>query len=397
MESWVILGVALSGVMGLVLGLLGGGGSILSVPILVYAFGLEAKTAIATSLFVVGATSLAALVPHARKGNVLWGKGALFGVFAMAGAFGGGRLAAFVPGFVLLALFAGMMVATAIAMLRGSGKCEEHEGAVRAVVPWKVAAEGLVVGAFTGLVGAGGGFLVVPALVLFGGVSMRAAVGTSLLIIALKSFAGLAGYVSHVSVDPSLAVLVAAAAVVGSTLGASLSTRVRPDLLRQAFAWFVLAMGTAMIYQEVDFSNWRNGIMLALPLLGGVLIGLSAALLLWWTGRIAGISGIVAGLVRPNPGEVGWRVAFVAGLLAGGLLLAVLYPQALVFRAPGSLALVACAGALVGVGTRLGSGCTSGHGVCGIGRFSPRSLVATVTFIAAGMVTVYFVHPGGLP
>jgi len=137
--------------------------------------------------------------------------------------------------------------------------------------------------------------------------------------------------------------------------------------------------------------------MLALPLLGGVLIGLSAALLLWWTGRIAGISGIVAGLLRPKSGEVGWRVAFVSGLLAGGLILATLYPQALVFRAPGSLALVACAGALVGVGTRLGSGCTSGHGVCGIGRFSPRSLVATFTFIAAGMVTVYFVHPGGLP
>lgn len=133
-----------------------------------------------------------------------------------------------------------------------------------------------------------------------------------------------------------------------------------------------------------------------LPLVGGLLIGASAALLLWWTGRIAGISGILAGILRPRHGDVAWRGAFVAGLLAGGVLLAGLDPSVLAPTTPSSLGLVACAGVLVGIGTRLGSGCTSGHGVCGIGRFSVRSMVATATFIAAGVVTVYFVHRGGL-
>ncbi len=389
------IGAILALGMGLVLGLLGGGGSILSVPILVYAFGLEAKSAIATSLLVVGATSLVALVPHARRGNVLWAKGALFGSFAMAGAFGGGQLAAHVPGFVLLASFAGMMVATALAMLRRSEEQAEELDRPGSAA-WKLALEGLLVGAFTGLVGAGGGFLVVPALVLFGGVPMCAAVGTSLLIISLKSFAGLAGYLSHAAIDPSIAVVVTTAAMLGSVVGGIVSTHTRPQLLKRAFAWLVLVMGAAMLYQEVDYNQWRDGMALALPLLGGVLIGASAALLLWWTGRIAGISGIVAGLLRPTEGDVAWRVTFVGGLLAGGALLVVLEPSALALTAPSSLGLVACAGALVGVGTRLGSGCTSGHGVCGIGRFSVRSMVATMTFIGAGMVTVYFVHPGGL-
>lgn len=134
----------------------------------------------------------------------------------------------------------------------------------------------------------------------------------------------------------------------------------------------------------------------ALPLVGGMLIGLSAALLLWWTGRIAGISGILAGLLRPQRGDWAWRATFVAGLAAGALVLRGAWPEALNVHGPGSLALVGAAGALVGFGTRLGSGCTSGHGVCGIGRFSPRSIIATVTFILAGMITVYFAHPGGL-
>lgn len=389
------MGAILALGMGLVLGLLGGGGSILSVPILVYALGLETKSAIATSLLVVGATSLVALVPHAHRGNVLWAKGLLFGGFAMAGAFGGGQLAARVPGFVLLALFAGMMVATALAMLRPGDEQAEHVDPSESA-GWKVALEGLLVGVFTGLVGAGGGFLVVPALVLFGGVPMRAAVGTSLLIISLKSFAGLAGYLSHAAIDPSIAVVVTTAAMLGAVVGGIVSTHTRPELLKRAFAWLVLVMGAGMLHQEVDFNQWRDGMVLALPLLGGVLIGASAALLLWWTGRIAGISGIVAGLLRPTEGEVAWRVTFVGGLLAGGGLLAVFDAPALELTAPSSLGLVACAGALVGVGTRLGSGCTSGHGVCGIGRFSVRSMVATMTFIGAGMVTVYFVHPGGL-
>jgi len=123
-------------------------------------------------------------------------------------------------------------------------------------------------------------------------------------------------------------------------------------------------------------------------LAGGILIGLSAAALLLFDGRIAGISGIVGGLVRPQPGEVGWRAAFVAGLVAGGLVLRALDPPALALQLDRSLGAVVLAGLLVGLGTRLGNGCTSGHGVCGIGRGSVRSMAATITFMLAGGLTV---------
>ena len=387
------LGLALALAMGIVLGLLGGGGSIVSVPILVYVFGLETKQAIATSLFVVGATSLAGMLPHARHGRVLWGKGFLFGAFAMAGAFGGGRMAAFFAGWMLLVLFAGTMVITAVAMLRSEGheECERVELLASSYeAPWKVAVEGLFVGTFTGLVGAGGGFLVVPALVLFGGVPMQAAIGTSLLIISMKSFAGLGGYLSHVAIDPAIAAGVTSAAVAGSVVGAAVASRVPEALLRRAFAWFVLTMGGLMLYQEAALPFPPASI--AAPIVGGVLIGLAAAGVLLLIGRIAGISGIVAGLLRPSPGEVSWRFAFVLGLLAGGALLLLVYPSALDVRASASLPLVSLAGLAVGFGTRLGSGCTSGHGVCGIGRFSTRSTLATLTFMVTGALTVYFVH-----
>lgn len=119
-------------------------------------------------------------------------------------------------------------------------------------------------------------------------------------------------------------------------------------------------------------------------LAGGALIGLSASLLLMGLGRIAGISGVVGGLLAPSRGDVAWRAAFVAGLLAAGALMWALSPSS--FSAPSSsIALVAVAGVLVGVGTRIGNGCTSGHGVCGLSRLSPRSLVATLTFIATGI------------
>jgi len=127
-------------------------------------------------------------------------------------------------------------------------------------------------------------------------------------------------------------------------------------------------------------------------LIGGMLIGLSASALLLFDGKIAGISGIVAGLLSPAKNDALWRAVFVAGLLVGGLLLRLLSPQTFeigIVRSWGALAL---AGLLVGFGTRLGNGCTSGHGVCGISRFSRRSLVATVTFIATGAAAVYVVN-----
>lgn len=131
-------------------------------------------------------------------------------------------------------------------------------------------------------------------------------------------------------------------------------------------------------------------------LAGGVLIGIAAALLLVANGRIAGISGIVGGLLRGAEG-LGWRALFVAGLVAGGLLLQLVRPDAIGPSVVGYPALI-FAGLLVGYGTQLGSGCTSGHGVCGVARLSPRSLVATAVFMLAGAATTYVVRHllGGL-
>jgi uncharacterized protein len=127
-------------------------------------------------------------------------------------------------------------------------------------------------------------------------------------------------------------------------------------------------------------------------LLGGVLIGLSASAMLLLDGKIAGISGILAGVLKPVKGDTLWRVCFLTGLLAGGLLLKELLPGALEFGLIRPFPLLAIAGLLVGFGTRLGSGCTSGHGVCGISRLSPRSLVATATFIFTGALVVYLLN-----
>lgn len=131
------------------------------------------------------------------------------------------------------------------------------------------------------------------------------------------------------------------------------------------------------------------------PLVGGALIGLSASLMLLFNGRVAGISGIVGGLIAPMRGDTAWRVLFFVGLLVGGVLLRLVRPES--FGAPtavsaGGLALLAGAGVLVGIGSRLGNGCTSGHGVCGISRGSVRSIAATVTFMATGMLTVFVVR-----
>ncbi|MFB7101434.1 sulfite exporter TauE/SafE family protein [Streptomyces hydrogenans] len=252
--------VAASLLIGVSLGVLGGGGSILTVPILVYLAGQDTKEAIATSLFVVGVTSLAALVPHARAHRVRWRTGLLFGAFSMAGAYGGGRLAEYVPGTVLLVAFALMMLATAFAMLRRprDGARKAARAAHRDLPLKHIAVEGLAVGAVTGLVGSGGGFLVVPALAILGGLPMGIAVGTSLLVIAMKSFAGLAGHLSGVSIDWGVALTVTVAAVAGSLIGARLAGRIPQDVLRRAFGWFVVVMGVFVLAQQLDTAVWTH-------------------------------------------------------------------------------------------------------------------------------------------
>ncbi len=245
----IALTIALAVFVGIALGLLGGGGSILTVPLLAYVGGMDAKQAIATSLLVVGVTSAIAAVSHARAGRVQWRTGLLFGAAGMVGAFAGGLLARFIPGTVLLIGFAVMMIGTAVAMLRG--RTHAPAAGTRRLPVVRILVDGLVVGLVTGLVGAGGGFLVVPALVLLGGLSMPTAVGTSLIVITMKSFAGLGGYLSSVSIDWNLALAVTGAAVVGALLGSRLTSKVDPDVLRRAFGWFVLTMSSVVLGQEI--------------------------------------------------------------------------------------------------------------------------------------------------
>jgi uncharacterized membrane protein YedE/YeeE len=132
----------------------------------------------------------------------------------------------------------------------------------------------------------------------------------------------------------------------------------------------------------------------ATALLGGVLIGLAASLLLWLNGRVAGVSGILNGVVFSSAGDTEWRVAFLMGLIAAGGLYMALVPGASLPRTDYSRAGLIVAGLLVGFGTRMGNGCTSGHGVCGLGRLSLRSLVAVITFMATAIVTTFIVRHG---
>ncbi|MFJ5860816.1 sulfite exporter TauE/SafE family protein [Pseudarthrobacter sp. NPDC092439] len=252
MSATLLLVLALSVVIGLSLGVLGGGGSILTVPILVYVAGFEPKEAIAASLFVVGVTSAVSVLSHARGGRVMWRTGLIFGAAGMAGAFVGGLLGGHIPGQILLIAFAAMMVATSVAMLRGRRKKNDDGAApARHELPLgRVLLDGAVVGLVTGLVGAGGGFLVLPALALLGGLPMSVAVGTSLVVIAMKSFAGLAGYLTTVQLDWGITLGVTAAAIAGTLAGSKLAGRIPEAALRKAFGWFVLAMGTFVLIQQ---------------------------------------------------------------------------------------------------------------------------------------------------
>jgi hypothetical protein len=265
--------------VGVSLGLLGGGGSILTVPMLRYVVGLEGHSAIATSLLVVGATSLAGLVAHALEGRVEWRTGLSFGASGMLGAYLAGRVAHRVPAAFLLVGFGLMMFATALAMLRAPrttpAPTVSGQPSRRTPLAWvKIVSEGVIVGAVTGFVGAGGGFLVVPALVLLGNVPMEVAVGTSLLVIALKSWAALAGFLGNTPIDWPLALGITASAVVGSFGGGVLATRVSPPTLRKSFAWFVIAMAFFTLTREVPALLGQE-VSFALAVFGG-LVGTGA-------------------------------------------------------------------------------------------------------------------------
>jgi uncharacterized membrane protein YfcA len=247
-SSLAILGMLLAVLIGIALGLFGAGGSVLTVPLLLHVFGMAPKEAIATSLLIVAVTSIASVIPHLRLGNVRPVTAAVFGFAGMAAAYPGGHIARWIDGSLLLLLFAATMVYTAVAMWRG-----RRGGAAPAASahPHRtLALQGAAVGFFTGLIGAGGGFVIVPALTLLAGLPMPAAVGTSLLIIALNALAGFAAYAAHARVDYAVAASVAIAAVMGSWIGARLTLRVDPRALRRGFAGLILGMAVLVAVRE---------------------------------------------------------------------------------------------------------------------------------------------------
>lgn len=241
--------VALGFLVGLSLGLLGGGGSILTVPILVYVLGFEAKEAIAGSLAVVGLVALVGSWRHARAGQVEGRTAAVFGAVAMAGAYGGARGARLVSGEAQLVLFAVVMLAVAGFMLRQRPATTESRAAAPSWVVVALAALG--VGALTGVVGIGGGFLIVPALVLLLDVPMKRAVGTSLLVIFFNAAAGFAGYVGQVALPWGLLAAFGACAVAGIVAGSHLVHYVSPRVLRRAFAFFLVGVAFWMLVRNL--------------------------------------------------------------------------------------------------------------------------------------------------
>ena len=237
--------------IGLSLGLLGSGGSILTVPVLVYLLDQPEKLAIASSLAIVGAIAAAGSLPYMRAGLVNWRSVALFGAPGMAGTYLGAWIAMFVPGAFQLVLFAIVMLAASVLMLRPID-CDAP-GEPRAL--WKISLDGLIVGVVTGLVGVGGGFLVVPALVLLGGLAMREAVATSLVIIALKSFSGFYKYLDvlaaeNISLDTEIILLVSVLGIAGTFAGNAIGGRLPQDKLKKAFGVFLIVMGTFILLRS---------------------------------------------------------------------------------------------------------------------------------------------------
>lgn len=236
--------------IGAALGLLGGGGSVLTVPIFVYVLGFSPKEAIAMSLAVVAATSAFGTVGYWRAGHVNVRIATVFGGIAMLGTLLGVRLARFIPGTTQMVIFGAVMLAAAVFMLRGRPACGKRaESVARPVVSTvKVIPGGLLVGSLTGIVGVGGGFLIVPALVLMQ-MPLREAVGTSLLVITGTCVVGFLGYLGHVSVDWVAVALVAAGTLPGIAMGSYLHQFVPQSILRRGFAVFLVVMA-AFIFIE---------------------------------------------------------------------------------------------------------------------------------------------------
>ncbi|WP_426548284.1 sulfite exporter TauE/SafE family protein [Dapis sp. BLCC M126] len=254
MLVWII-GHFLAVAIGMTLGLIGGGGSMLAIPVLIYVMGLDAKEAIAMSFVMVGIVSLIGLIPHWLQGNVNFKAAIIFTPPAMLGAFLGARLALLplITDTIQLIAFAIMMLVASVSMIWGQlnqlHKLPHSPKNHRLTMML----EGLGVGTITGFVGIGGGFVIIPALVLFGGIPMKEAIGTSLLIIAFKSVTGFAGYLDRVVLNFNLIVSFTLAAGVGIVIGAYLTKLIEAKQLKKGFGYFVLAIAVSILTQHLIF------------------------------------------------------------------------------------------------------------------------------------------------
>lgn len=250
------VGAILALVVGVVLGLLGGGGSILALPIFLYVFHVPPKPAIAMSLVVVGMSALIGFLTHWRQGTVNIRVALIFGGLAMIGAFAGARLARFVPASTQLSLFLAFALVAALLMLRDSIRASRFVpdgvgGDARVRFSPILGAQAVGVGVLTALIGAGGGFLIVPALVLVAHVPVKEAVGSSLLIIAMNAASGVAGYIGQVPFDWRLVGWFSVVAAMGAIAG----TRIVPHLpaarIKQAFAILILVLGAVVVVRQL--------------------------------------------------------------------------------------------------------------------------------------------------
>ncbi len=249
----VIYAVIGAVVVGLSLGLLGSGGSILTVPVLRYLLNHEAKVAIAESLGIVGAIALASTIPYARSRLVDWRIAFLFGVPGMVGTYGGAWIASFVSPGIQLLVFACVMMAAAVLMWRDRSSAGSLSSRSQPI--GMIGLQGVSIGLLTGFVGVGGGFVIVPALVLLGGLSMRAAVGTSLTIIALNSATGFWKYLDvlgdlDLHIDWKTMVAFVLLGILGSIAGKDLNARIDQARLKRGFAVFLVGMGVLIFVKE---------------------------------------------------------------------------------------------------------------------------------------------------
>jgi uncharacterized membrane protein YfcA len=248
--------IALGLVIGALVGLLGGGGSILAVPALVYAAGQDLPQAVATSLLVVGITAVVAMLPRLREGQIAWRIAALFGAAGAATAFAGAAVNRLLPPDIVLGLFAALMIGAGVRMLSEKpatgAACAADGGRVnwRRCLP-RTLAGGLVVGFLTGLLGVGGGFLIIPVLVIVLGLSMETAIGTSLVIVAVNSAAGFAAHAGEATLDVPVTVAFTAAAVAAALAAGRLATRLDTARLRRWFAYLVFAVAVGILVQIV--------------------------------------------------------------------------------------------------------------------------------------------------